>query len=266
MDKKVADRYVDILIYMIDKNARKNKNRPIDKNIFLRTFSNLTEKTYKSSMVWFVGKNIFQKLGTTFDTKYRLHDEFSYKLSKSSDTVKKQARFIIGQLGIFSNMQWDEPEVLYKDIVLNTDRFDFISPIKHNIISDTVSEILVKQHNTNHKGVYPYEFLQTLISLKSTFNIEIKNSQLNIKMKSVKLKKITFNDDTIDIKLNNATFKIESLGNIKLIEMKKIAGLRNRVDKSLELLQKKYDKNSVKKLIYLMKSSQLKEDLFFQKL
>lgn len=262
MDTKVANRYVDILTYAIDKVYRKNKNNTFDRNDIFNNISEITDKTYKNSMQWFVSRNIFEKVGDTYGTKYKLHNDFKFKLSKSKEKIKSQCRFIIGQLSTFSNLLWNESAVLYEDIVLNTDRFDFIPLIKEQSIKDTVSEVILNEYNEDNKGVYPYEILQTMILTKSLCTIHIKNSQLNIKMKSVKLKKIIFKTDTITLQFDNSKFDIDSLGHIKLIEIPKTKGLRDRVDKSLGLLQR-YDNKSVKPLIDLLTACQNYEDLTF---
>lgn len=271
MDSKVADRYVRILTFVIDvvyRNNQKDTEKAVfDRNDIFKYISGITDKTYKKSIEWFVERNIFEKKGNTFTTHYKLHPQFQFRLSAKEEGIKRQCEYIIAQLGTFSNKIWDEATEatsnLYEDFFEHSDRFALITSIKEQSIKDTVSEVILNEYNEENKGIYPYELLQTMILNKSPFNIEIKNSELHIKMKSVKLKKVTFNTDTITLKFNNSKFEIESLENIKLIEIPKTKNLKNRVDKSLQLLEK-YDYESVKPLINLMIGCQNKEDIFFQ--
>jgi len=267
MDSKVAERYVLILTYAIDTIYRKDKNGTFDKKDLFIHMGNLTDKTYKNSTQWFTERQIFEKVGDTFSTKYKIHSEFKFRLSKSKENIKKQCEYIISQLGTFSDRLWDKATEttsnLYEDFFENNERFAFIPTIKHQSIKDTLSEVIINDYNKENEGVYPYELLQTMILTKSRFTVQIKNSQLNIKMKSVQLKKITFNIDTVSLEFNNSKFEIESLGHIKLISIPKTKGLRARVDKSMTLLQK-YDNESVKPLIYLFDKLVTGEDMFFQ--
>jgi len=269
MDSKVAERYVLILTFAIDKIYRKDKNGTFDKKDIFLHMGNLTDKTYKNSTQWFTERQIFEKVGDTFSTKYKIHSEFKFRLSKSKDNIKKQCEYIISQLGTFSDRLWDKATEttsnLYEDFFENNERFSFLSTITHQSIKDTLSEVIINDYNKENEGVYHYKLLQTMILTKSRFTVQIKNSQLNIKMKSVQLTKITFNIDTVSLEFNNSKFEIESLGHIKLVEIPKTKGLRDRVDKSLELLQK-YDNISVKPLSDLLTYCQNKEDLFFQSL
>ncbi len=266
MDSKVANRYVEILTYAIDIKVRsEGKNATFVREDIFNTISDITDKTYKKSIEWFLERNIFEKIGDTSASKYKINSKFSYKLSKTKDTIIRQCRFIIGQLGIYSDKLWDDTEEIYKDVVMKTNLYDFVPYIKEQSIKDTVSKILVGNYNDNNEGKYTYELLQTLISLKSIFNVKIKNSTLNIEMESVKLKKITFNTDTVTINFNNSKFEVSSLEDIKLIKVTKTNGLRERVDESLKLLEK-YDTVSVKAIIDLLVRYQVKEDVCFKSL
>lgn len=262
----MVERFTEVLYFAITEIRRKGTDGYITKPEVMSKLGEklkLTDKTYKSTMEWLtVYRYILFKRGSTSNAQYVLHNSFIYTKSKSDKTLYKQCKFIIAQLLAFSTEYYDDSIDLYKDIVLNTDRFDFIPLIKEQSIKDTVSEVILNEYNEDNKGVYPYEILQTMILTKSLCTIHIKNSQLDIKMKSVKLKKIIFKTDTITLQFDNSKFDIESLGHIKLIEIPKTKGLRNKVDKSLELLQK-YDNKSVKPLIDLLTACQNYEDFTF---
>ncbi len=263
MESKVADRYVRILTYAIDKIYRKDKNGTFDKDDIFTSINGMTDKTYKNSMNWFTERYIFEKIGRTYDTKYKLHNNFKFKLSKSKDTVIEQCIFIIGQLGVFSDKLFEDAAPIYDKVILNTDLYELMPIIKQQSIKDIMSEVVINDYNKENKGAYPYELLQTMVFTKSPFTVQIKNSQINIKMKSVKLKKITFNTDTVILEFKNSKLEVESLGHIKLIDIPKKKDLRDRVEKSLIVLEK-YDNESVEPIIEFFNGFKVSEDIFFQ--
>jgi len=264
MDSKVANRYVKILTYVIDTKVRMSgKETTFDRNEIFAQTDDLTDKTFKQMIEWFYERHIFEKVGNTFAMRYKLHPDFKFKISKSEDIIKKQCQFIIGQLAVFSDKFWDNAAVVYTDVVMNTTLFDFMPNIKEQIVKDTFSTLMMAEYNDENEGVYPYEVLQRLIQLKSTFDIKIKSSDRSISMKSVRLKSIRFNTESITLQFNNASFDIDDLCHIKGISILMKKDIRDKVDQSLDILSK-YDADEILPMIQLMKAFQTKQDLFFQ--
>lgn len=263
MSSKVPERYVAILEAVL-KAVRDIAPEKRDKFHFKRSFfftyvSDITDKTYKNSMTWFVEREIFDTIGIKFSLEYKLHKNFKYKLSKSNDTLKKQCQFIIGQLYVFSNKIWDESSSVYEDVILRTNLYDF-----KPFMRKTIAEVVVNNYNMTNQGIYRYELLLILLKTQVSFNIKIKNNRLNINMKSVKLKKIIFNKDTLTLKFNDSQFEIESLEHIKFLEVEQSINLKEKINKAMKEL-KNDDTVSAQYIRTLFDYHTIAEEIFFQK-
>ncbi|OZA01776.1 MAG: hypothetical protein B7X89_12060 [Sulfuricurvum sp. 17-40-25] len=264
MDSKVANRYVKILTFIINTKVRMGgREVTFDRNEIFAYTEDLTDKTFKQMIEWFSERHIFEKVGNTFAMRYKLHPDFKFKLSKSDDTIKKQCQFIIGQLAVFSDKFWGIAEGVYAEVIMDTTLFDFMPNIKEQIVKDTLSTLMIAEYNDVNEGVYPYEVLQRLMQLKSTFDIKIKNSSLSTSMKSVTLKSIRFNTESITLQFNDATLNIDDICQIKGVSIPMKKDIRDKIDQSLDILSK-YETDKIEPMIQLMKAFQIKQDLFFQ--
>ena len=270
MKVKVVNRYVELLTDIIDTKVRvSGKDVLFDKQYImsvLKTYEDeefkITEKIYKETVKWFKERNIFDTVGNTSKLRYRLHPNFKYKVSKIRETVIHQCRFIIGQLFLFSDKFWDESESLYIDVIQSDEYFQFLPKIKSKIVRDTVSTLLIHKHNEDFEGVYTYEILQTLLLTKTPFEIKIKNKSINSTLKGVTLKKVVFNTDTVTVTFNNSQFEIDSLSSIKDIKIPIPKDIYDRIDTSLEYLQKFGDES--KDIRDFLNGLKVGKELFFQ--
>lgn len=273
MGIKVVDRYVDLLTYIIDKKVRiEGRNVTLYKNdiwsILERSnfeYSEITEKIFKDTIRWFKEKNIFITEGSTSNLKYKLHPNFKFKISKKGDTVFKQCRFIISQLYLFSGML-DEVEKLYIDVISNESIFQFM-PTMPKSVRNTLSSLILHKHNQKNKGSYPYNILQILLLSKSSFNIIIENNSINATLSGVKLKEVKFNTASLSLKLNNSQLELETLSDIKFIDISFGNGIYVQIDSSLayfEKLNKNIELND--KIINFLSEFKVAHEMFFQDL
>lgn len=270
MNVKVVNRYVELLTDIIDKKVRIEGNKTtFDKQYILSVMkryedetNKITEKIYKQTVKWFIDREILDTDGATSNLRYKIHSDFKYVKSKSRETVIRQCKFIIGQLALYSDHFWDEGKELYEDIVLNTDTFKFISHIKSQSVKDTVSSLVIHKHNGKFEGKYTYELLQTLQSSKTPFNITIQNESIDTKLSGVKVKKIQFRIDSVSLSFSNSQFELESLSDIKKIQIPIQKDIYKKIDKSLEYLQS-FDNESSKKLRDLLNEYKVGRELFF---
>lgn len=275
MSIKVVDRYVDLLTYIIDKKVRGIEKREdfilykndiwsiLERNNF--ESNEITEKIFKDTIKWFKEKNIFITEGSTSNIKYKLHPNFKFKMSKKGDTVFKQCRFIIGQLYLFSGML-DETEKLYADVISHASIFEFM-PSMPKSIRNTLSSLILYKHNKKNKGSYPYNLLQILLLSKSSFNIIIENNSINATLSGVNLKEVKFNTATLALKLNNSQFELETLSDIKFIDISFKNGIYGEIDSALEYFRKLDNNIELNdKIISFLSEFKVAHEIFFQEL
>ena len=227
MNVKVVNRYVELLTDVIDKKIRiEGKNATFNKEYIMSVLtlsedeeSKITDKIYKQTVKWFKERFIFDTEGETFGLKYKLHKDFKYKLSQKRETIVKQCRFIIGQMVLYSDVLWDKAESLYVDVITSDDFFQLLPNIQSQIIKDTISTVLIHKNNRDFKGIYPYETIQILLQNQTKFNISISNDYMNIEMKNITIKNIEFDNDTVSVGFNNSHFELNSLSDIKKIDV-----------------------------------------------
>lgn len=274
MNVKVANRYVDLLTHIIDKKVRIEGRDFLlykDEIMYILHKNNLehnviTEKIFKDTVKWFKERNILITEGSTSNIKYKLHPNFKFTMSQEHDTVLKQCRFIIGQLQLFSENIWDDAAELYAHVISNESIFQFI-PLMPKSVRNTLSTLILYKHNKNNKGSYPYNILQILLLSKSSFNIIIENNSINATLSGVNLKKVKFNTETISLKLNNSQFELETLSDIKFIDISFSNNIYNEIDTSLEYFKKSGNNNELnEKIINLLSELKAVHEIFFQEL
>lgn len=268
MNPKIANRYVDLLSYIIDREVRiKGRDTTFDKNsIKIALGGDVSEKVYKQMIKWFKEKFIFDTVGNTFGMKYKLHSNFRFKMSKKRETIIKQCQFIIGQLSVFDDKLYDEAIDLYKDVIEVEGLFDFLTTIKSKKVTDTVSTLLLHSYNKGYDGCYTYELLQTLLHSKTPFEIKIKDkNQFNLSMKDVVLKKVVFNFDTVTLTFNNSKFDVKSIDTIKSINIPIPKDIYQRIDESIAYLSSDESTQS-KALLQLLNGYKTQNEIFFQSL
>lgn len=274
MNTKVANRYVYLLTCIIDRKVRmEGRDVSLSKDYIWSILkqesldnSVMTEKIYKDTITWFKERNIFIVEGSTSNIKYKLHPDFKFKTSKKNETVFKQCRFIIGQLQLFSENVWDDAAELYADVISNKSIFQFM-PLMPKAIKNTLSTLILYKHNKKNKGSYPYNILQILLLSKSSFNIIIENNSINATLSGVNLKEVKFNTETISLKLNNSQFELETLSDIKFIDISFSNSIYNEIDTSLEYFKKSGNNNDLnEKIISFLSELKVAHEIFFQEL
>lgn len=134
-------------------------------------------------------------------------------------------------------------------------------------IRNTLSSLILYKHNKKNKGIYPYIILQILLLSKSPFNIIIENNSINATLSGVNLKKVKFNTETISLKLNNSQFELETLSDIKLIDISFSNNIYNEIDTSLEYFKKLGNNNELnEKIISFLSEFKVAHEIFFQEL
>ena len=134
-------------------------------------------------------------------------------------------------------------------------------------IRNTLSSLILYKHNKKNKGLYPYIIRQILLLSKSPFNIIIENNSINATLSGVNLKKVKFNTETISLKLNNSQFELETLSDIKLIDISFSNNIYNEIDTSLEYFKKLGNNNELnEKIISFLSEFKVAHEIFFQEL
>jgi hypothetical protein len=272
MNVKVVNRYVELLTDIIDKKVRiEGKKALFDKPYIMAIMSRnddeeykTTEKIYKETIKWFKEKSIFDTVGTTSNLRYKLHEDFKYKISNSRDTVIRQCRFIIGQMYLYSDKVWGETESLYVDVISSDGFFELLPSIQSQPVKDTISTLLIHQHNEKYNGHYTYEILQALSQNHTPFNIHIENESISTSLKSVSLQEMIFNTDTITVVFNNSQFELESFETISDIKIPITSDIYNNIDKSIEYIDTLAKTDTKDMLIKLLTSYKSAHKIFFQ--
>lgn len=272
LNTKVAERYTDLLTDIIDKKVRVDGRDVMFNREYIISVMNrdqfedtqISDKMFKDTIKWFKERHILTTEGNTSNLRYKLHPNFKFKLSQLRETVKRQCQFIIGQLMLFSNTIYDDSESLYVEVLKSETIFQFLPTIQSKIVRDTVSSLILHNHNKDNDGVYPYEILQTLLTTKTPFNITIKNKSINSTLKGVTLKKVVYNTDTVSVTFNNSSFELESLNNIKKIEIPLPIDIYDRINKSLDYLKDKNKDKSIDKLVLFLREFKAANEIFFQ--
>ncbi len=273
MNVKVVNRYVELLTDIIDTKIRvEGQNSTFNKEYIMSVLSRnedeesqITEKIYKQTVKWFKERFIFDTEGETFGLKYKLHKDFQYKLSQKRETIIKQCRFIIGQMVLFSDVLWDKSESLYVDVITADVFFQLLSTLPSQTIKDTISTVLIHKNNRDFNGIYPYETLQTLIQTQTPFTITIENKTISAIMKNATIKNIEFNSDTVSVVFNNSHFELDSLSDIKKIDVFIPTDIFENIDETMEYLQST-DIELVVSLMELLREYKNAKDIFFTNL
>ena len=81
------------------------------------------------------------------------------------------------------------------------------------------------------------------------------------------MKKVKFNTETISLKLNNSQFELETLSDIKLIDISFSNNIYNEIDTSLEYFKKLGNNNELnEKIISFLSEFKVAHEIFFQEL
>lgn len=266
MDSDTANRNVNILLHFIEEQSKSTKEVLITKKELFQYISNLTERTFRNSIEWFSDRYILEKVGGTNTAKYKLHSDFKFKKSKTKEKLISQCKFIVGQLGVFSDELYDNAKTIYEDIVFNSNAFEFVSTIDSNVVKNTLSTLLVHSYNKEENSDTTYALLQYLIQTKTPFEIDIHNDTMDIKLQNTILKKIEFKTDSLSLKLKNAAFTLQSLSDIRHINIPIPKEIYSNIDKTLEYLTLQLKDETITKLIYFINIHKVDNEIFFQNL